>query len=187
MDDRISSVTHDTYKETNLALVFNQVRWKKATRQEWVAAFDIFFPPLGAPPRLQPQNFPTMLYWIKWADMKMHLPKSQVKKIRETYWELFNELHWVPQPHSDRLWKYAPQGDFQVQPPGWKLPAPHVLMHPRANRPTWEVQDRHGDADVGHYEEEEVDDMNERVNPAIAPIPRHILLREEEEESSDSD
>lgn len=190
MEGRISGVTPDTFKDDNLALVFNQVQWKKASRGDWIAAFDIFFPPVGAAPRIQPQNFPTMLYWVKWADMKMHLPRSQVNRIRNKYWELFNELQWVPRPHYDRLWKYTVHEDFQALPNGWKLQAPQVLMHPRARKPLWEtaVDEENEDLEMnGNEEEEEADDHRDWIDPWIAPIPRHILLREEEEESSGSD
>ncbi|KAG1854248.1 hypothetical protein F4604DRAFT_1547840, partial [Suillus subluteus] len=103
MEERLH-VTDEVYKDINLAMVFNQVQWKKVTGLEWKEAFDLFFPPLKAPIKIQSQNYPGMKYWDDWHNMKTRMQPEDIHVIRNKYWSLFKLLHWVPKPHTDRLW-----------------------------------------------------------------------------------
>jgi hypothetical protein len=185
MDER-RNVTPAIYKESNLATVFHRVQWKRANGLEWREAFDQFFPPLGTPPRLQPQNFPTMQYWLTWAEMKRDMAADALNEVRTKYWALFKEFIWIPKPYSDRLWKYNPHPDFHVFPRGYTQSAPHILINCAFPSPTWapervtgaatfDEEDEDADDGYDHPRAEWVDDRQ--------PIPLRILLREEEEDS----
>ncbi|KAG2048355.1 hypothetical protein BDR06DRAFT_976026 [Suillus hirtellus] len=186
-------VTEDIYRETNLAAIFTRVQWKRAHPVEWREAFDKFFPPPGTPPRLQPQNYPNMTYWMQWADMKRDTPAHIIDEIRTKYWALFKQLYWIPKPYADRLWKYTEDSGFVTLPSTWKLAAPHVIINPGKPAPTWEpaVEEPQEFAVVSEDEEEEVQILDPDYVPAaewidnVPPIPMRIYMRQEEEESSD--
>ncbi|KAG2028760.1 hypothetical protein BDR03DRAFT_1019377 [Suillus americanus] len=188
MEERLH-VTEDVYKDMNLAMVFHRVQWKKVSGQEWKEAFDIFFPPPKAPLRIQPQNYPSMEYWVKWCSMKEQLPIATANTIRNRFWQMFKGLMWVPKPHKDRLWKYMVNQDFRTFPPTYKDQAPQVIVSPASQGARWEPERVPGGDVVGEEEEASEEDGDEPevdrrewVN-GIAPIPDRILLREEEEES----
>ncbi|KAG1718437.1 hypothetical protein EDB19DRAFT_1920593 [Suillus lakei] len=186
-------VTEDIYKETNLALIFHRVQWKRAHPVEWREAFDKFFPPPGTAPRLQPQNYPNMSYWMEWADMKRDKPAYLIDEIRTKYWGLFKQLYWIPKPYNDRLWKYSEDSGFVTLPSTYKLSAPHVIIHPSKAAPTWQpaVDDELALEEEEEDEEAEIQDPD--YVPAaewidnVPPIPMRIYMRQEEEESSDSE
>ncbi|KAG2351260.1 hypothetical protein BDR07DRAFT_1502110 [Suillus spraguei] len=118
------NVTDKVYKDINLAMVFHRVQWKKVSGQEWKEVFDIFFPPLSAELRMQPQNYPGMKYWNDWHGMKSRLPHADIMTIRNKYWKLFKELFWIPKPHKDWLCTQAPQ----------------VIVSPASYAPRWELE-----------------------------------------------
>ncbi|KAG2355242.1 hypothetical protein BDR07DRAFT_1381622 [Suillus spraguei] len=186
-------VMEDMYKETNLALIFHHVQWKRAHPVEWREAFDKFFPPPGTAPRLQPQNYPNMSYWMEWADMKRDKPAYLIDEIRTKYWGLFKQLYWIPKPYNNRLWKYSEDSGFVTLPSTYKLSAPHVIIHPSKAAPTWQptVDDELALEEEEDDEEDEIQDPD--YVPAaewidnVPPIPMCIYMRQEEEESSDSD
>ncbi|KAG2034289.1 hypothetical protein BDR03DRAFT_984510 [Suillus americanus] len=185
-------VTKDIYKETNLVVIFTCVQWKRAHPVEWHKAFNKFFPPPSTPPRLQPQNYPNMTYWMQWADMKGDTPAHIINQIRTKYWALFKQLYWIPKPYADCLWKYTEDSGFVTLPSTWKLAAPHVIINPGKPAPTWEpAVDEAGEFAVEEEEEVEVQICDPDYMPAaewidnVPPIPMHIYMRKEEEESSD--
>ncbi|KAG2029692.1 hypothetical protein BDR03DRAFT_1018076 [Suillus americanus] len=194
MNERLL-VTEDIYKETNLAVIFYRVQWKRAHPVEWREAFDKFFPPPGTPPRMQPQNYPNMTYWMDWADMKRDKPAYIIDEIRTKYWALFKLLYWVPKPYSDRLWKYSEDSAFATLPTNYKSSAPHVITNPGKPTPTWQPAVDGAEELAG--EEEEDNEAPEVLDPDyvpagewidnVPPIPMRIYMRQEEEESSDSD
>ncbi|KAG0693136.1 hypothetical protein DFH29DRAFT_1007619 [Suillus ampliporus] len=187
-------VTDDIYRETNLALIFYRLQWKRAYPTEWREAFDKFFPPPGTAPRLQPQNYPNMTYWMEWADMKRDKPAAIIDAIRTKYWALFKELYWIPKPYNDRLWKYTPDSAFITLPSSYKSHAPHVLINPGKLGPQWDPEHVAGEA-VHEMEEEleEVGIQDPDYVPAaewidnVPPIPMRIYMRQEEEESGSDD
>ncbi|KAG1720856.1 uncharacterized protein EDB91DRAFT_1256796 [Suillus paluster] len=183
-------ITDDIYKETNLALIFNRVQWKRALPMEWREAFDKFFPPPRTAPPLQPQNYPNMTYWIEWADMKRDKPAAIIDIIRSKYWDLFKELYWIPKPYNDRLWKYTPDSAFVILPSTHTSSAPHLLINPGRRAPTWDPERVAGEAvEVAEEEEEEPAVQDPDYVPAtewidnVPPIPMRIYMRQEEEES----
>jgi hypothetical protein len=187
-DERLH-VTDDVYRDTNLAVIFTRVQWKRAHRMEWREAFDLFFPPPGTSPRLQPQNYPNMIYWMQWADMKRDTPTRVIDAIRVKYWSLFKTLYWVPKPYSDRLWKYTTDDNFITLPSTYTSSAPHIIINPGRLAPTWDLERVPG----GDLQEAEDEEEEEVIDPDyvpasewvsnIPPIPMRIYMRQEEEES----
>jgi hypothetical protein len=190
MDERLH-VTDDVYKDTNLAVIFNRVQWKRAHPVEWREAFDLFFLPPGTPPRLQPQNYPSMTYWMEWADMKRDKPANVIDAIRKKYWSLFKELYWIPKPYKDRLWKYTADDNFITLPSTLPSSAPHIIINPGKLAPTWDPERVPGGGrqEAEEEEEEEAEVIDPDYVPAaewvsnIPPIPMRIYMRQEEEES----
>ncbi|KAG2133223.1 uncharacterized protein EDB93DRAFT_1107682 [Suillus bovinus] len=183
-------VTDDIYRETNLALIFNRVQWKRAHPLEWREAFDQFFIPPGTAPRLQPQNYPNMTYWMEWADMKRDKPAHVIDAIRTKYWALFKELYWIPKPYNDRLWKYTEDSAFTTLTSTYKSSAPHLLINPSRQPPRWVPEHVTGDALQEQEEEEEEQTVHDpdyvpdtEWVDNVPPVPMRIYMREEEEES----
>jgi hypothetical protein len=185
------NVTDTVYQDLNLAMVFNRVQWKKVSGIEWKKAFDIYFPSRNSKLMVQPQNFPSMAYWLDWHDMRRRLPPQSFDRMRSRYWTLFKKLLWIPKPHGDRLWKYIPNDSFTTWPVDYRSHAPHVIVSPSSRNPTWQphlVPGEEEDEEEEENGEEEYDPeqvpRREWVN-GVRPIPRRVLMamREESEES----
>ena len=171
------NITQEAIANTNLALIFRRVQYRTSTRQEWAAAFGHYFSPVDGKISIQPQNFPNMLYWMRWAELKTLLP-NQIGHVRRQLRLLFNQLCWIPQPVSDRLWLYQRDERFQIFPQGCTSNAPQILMNPSFGRPHWNPPLAVGEdrADV-----EGVIPQPRAMGPQ--PIPYAHLRREEEESS----
>ncbi|KAG1765580.1 hypothetical protein EDD22DRAFT_951059 [Suillus occidentalis] len=164
---------------------------KRVHPMEWLEAFDLFFLPPGTPPHLQPQNYPSMTYRIEWVDMKHDKPANVIDVIRKKYWSLFKELYWVPKPYKDRLWKYTTDDNFITLPSTLQSSAPHIIINPSKLVPTWDPKhvSRGDHQEAEEEEEEEAEVIDPDYVPAakwvsnILPIPMHIYMRQEEEES----
>ncbi|KAG2746285.1 hypothetical protein P692DRAFT_20849548 [Suillus brevipes Sb2] len=169
MDEHLH-VTDDVYKDANLAVIFNHVQWKRAHPVEWREAFDLFFLPPSTPPRLQPQNYPSMM---EWADMKHDKPANIIDTIRKKYYHTRTDSGSTPQMITSSL--SHPHSD----------PLHHTSLSTLAN---WH---QHGILNVclEETEEEEVEVIDPNYIPAaewvsnILPIPMHIYMRQEEEKS----
>lgn len=176
------SITQQALINVNLATIFNRVQYRTSTRMEWANAFVHYFSPLDAKIPIQPQNFPNMLYWRRWAELKSLLPDG-VEHMRGQLRRRFDQLYWVPQPASDRVWLYQRNDRFHIFPDGCNSNAPQILMNPLAGRPQWNpppVIGERNDMD-GVGPQPQVPRPRAR---GPQPIP-WAHLRQEEEESSD--
>lgn len=168
-------ITQEALTNIDLSTVFHRVQYRTSTRKEWADAFEHYFSPLDGKVPIQPQNFPNMMYWRRWAELKGLAP-DEVGHMRRQLRLLFDQLLWVPQAASDRVWMYQKDDRFDIFPQGCTSNAPQILMNPSSGQPQWTV--------IG-----EDDDMMDvipqpRVRGPVA-IPYAHLRQEEEEGSSD--
>ena len=174
------NITQEALTNIDLATIFRRVQYRTATRQEWAEAFDRCFSPLGAKIPIQPQSFPNMIYWRRWAELKSLIP-DKVGHMRRQLRLLFDQLRWVPQMASDRVWVYRKDDRFHMLPQGCALNAPQILMSPFFGPPQWNPP-----AIVGG----EGADMEAVMPQRGARGPRRVPyaeLRQEEEEEGSSD
>lgn len=172
------NVTQELLLNIDLSTVFNRVQYRKANSKEWKDAFGHYFSPLDAKIPIQPQNFPNMLYWRRWAEMKSLVPEA-VGHMRRQLRVLFDQLLWVPQTASDRVWLYQRDDRFRIFPQGCTSNAPQILMHPQSVQPQW-----NGDHVIGEGADVE-GAVPRRMARVPQPIPYAHLRQEEEEGSSD--
>jgi len=98
-------ITQEVLTNTHLSMIFNQVQYRTLMRKKWADAFDHYFSPLDGKILVQPQNFPSMLYWGNWSELKNLCPTA-VGYMRGQLRLLFDQLLWVPQKVLDRVWVY---------------------------------------------------------------------------------
>lgn len=170
-------ITQEAMADINLAGIFNRVQYRTPTRKEWAAAFDRYFSPLDGKTPVQLQNFPQMLYWMRWAELKALLP-NQAGHMRQRLRLLFDQLCWVPQTASDRVWLYQRDDHFQIFPHGCTLNAPQILLNPSFGQPQWNPPPGVGEDHVNAG-----DAMPQPRARGPQPIP-YAHLQQEEEESS---
>ncbi|KAG9308932.1 hypothetical protein JVU11DRAFT_11396 [Chiua virens] len=171
------NITQQALTHPNLATIFRRVQYRASARQEWADAFSHYFSPLDGKIPIQPQNFPNMLYWRRWAELKSLLPAA-VGNMRRQLRLLFDQLAWVPEPASDRVWRYQRDDRFCMLPPDWTSNAPQILMNPSSGQPQWSPPLVDGEQDG-------MEDVIPRQRPrGPQPIP-YLHLRQEEEDSSD--
>ncbi|KAH0825660.1 hypothetical protein J3R83DRAFT_11748 [Lanmaoa asiatica] len=171
------NITREAITDINLAAIFRRVQYRTSTRKEWVAAFEHYFSPLNGKIPIQPQNFPKMLYWLRWAELKTLVP-NQVGHMRRQLRRLFDQLYWVPQIASDRVWLYQRDDRFCIFPEGCTSNAPQILVNPSFGQPQWNPPAN----DEDHANPRDAIPQPRARGPQ--PIP-YAHLRQEEEESSD--
>ena len=173
------NITQEAITNTDLSTIFNRVQYRTSTRKEWADAFDHYFSPLDAKILVQPQNFPGMLYWRNWSELK-NLRPTAVGHMRGRLRLLFDQLLWVPQKASDRVWVYTRSDRFEVFPRDCTSNAPQVMMNPSSAKPQWNTPRAIPEEDIA----EEFGRQPRVRGPQ--PIP-YAHLRQEEEEGSESD
>ncbi|KAG2127431.1 hypothetical protein BD769DRAFT_1668077 [Suillus cothurnatus] len=159
-DERLH-VTDDVYRDTNLAVIFTRVQWKRAHHMEWQEAFNLFFPPPGTSPRLQPQNYPNMIYWMQWSKVLVSFQDAVL------------------------------DDNFITLPSTYTSSTPHIIINPGRLAPTWDLERMPGGDLEEAEDEEEEEVIDPDYVPAsewisnIPPIPMCIYMRQEEESGSD--
>jgi len=128
------NITQAALTNTDLSTIFNQIQYCTSTWKEWGDAFNHYFSPLDGKVLVQPQNFPSMLYWRNWSELKNVHPIA-VGHMRGWLCLLFHQLLWVPQNVSDRVWVYNGSNCFQIFPQDCTSNTPQVMINLSSAKP----------------------------------------------------
>ncbi|KJA12910.1 hypothetical protein HYPSUDRAFT_210002 [Hypholoma sublateritium FD-334 SS-4] len=130
------NVTDETYRNLRLREYFNDCQYKQATKEEWTAAFDKFWP--AEPFVLKTsQNYGSMAYYKSWGDLVSQLTNMDAQvtqtlaSIRTELRTRFRQLYWIPNIQADRVWytKADPKHFKRMcEGDGGKAAAPRVLI-----------------------------------------------------------
>ncbi|KAG9318979.1 hypothetical protein JVU11DRAFT_1095 [Chiua virens] len=119
-----------------------------------------------------------MLYWLWWAELKSLVP-DEIERLRQQLRLRFDQLFWVPQIASDRVWLYRRDDRFHVFPEDCDSSAPQVLVNSSFPRPQWNPP-----PGIGEDRPNGRDAVPQLRRRGPQPTP-YVHLRQEEEEASE--
>ncbi|KAH9904241.1 uncharacterized protein BXZ73DRAFT_17359, partial [Epithele typhae] len=70
----------------------------------WEMSFKRLFPPKEEPRGELGQSLSTCRYFVLWERLMRSLSTRHAKKVRNTLYQVFKRLHWIPHTGSDRIW-----------------------------------------------------------------------------------
>jgi hypothetical protein len=124
------SVTEDTFRNPNLAAVWNACLVKIGEDKDWEAAFKHLWPDVGHQ-SVNGQGYAQSSYYRTWKEMIARIRNPEtVKAMRDAFKRRLCKLKWIPKPAADKLWVSTANGPGCTRyPEGSKGPAPHILTH----------------------------------------------------------
>lgn len=98
-------VNDATYQDLHLRVYFSDCQFKNATKKVWAAAFDKLWPRKDAKLTGNPQNYPSMKYYLEWTSMiELDPDLDRINAMRTSLRQRFDTLKWIPSVQSDRVW-----------------------------------------------------------------------------------
>ena len=130
------SVTEDTFRDANLAKVWNACLVKVGEDRDWEAAFNHLWPDI-VHQCVKDQGYAQSTYYRSWKEMIARVNNREtVQAMRAAFKRRLNRLKWIPRPAADKLWVSTANGPgFTRYPLGSEGPAPHILTH---SPPLWD-------------------------------------------------
>lgn len=130
MDERQNLTLADINK-LELGGLFNQVQWRRATKEEWQAAFGFLFPTRTHVVPKAAQHYKNLRYYDEYRNLLDDVSDEKAGEVREKLWELMADVAWIPGVLSDKVWVYGKKGGL----PFHSLPAganggPRILINP---------------------------------------------------------
>jgi len=151
------SVTEDTFRDRNLAEVWNACLVKVGDDKDWEAAFNHLWPDIGHQ-CVKGQGYTQSSYYRSWKEMiaRVH-NRETVQAMRHAFKRRLNKLAWIPKPAADKLWVSTANGSGCTRyPRGSGGAAPHILTHwwPVWDEPVVLAGEEEGEEEDGEDEDE---------------------------------
>ncbi|KAF6744535.1 hypothetical protein DFP72DRAFT_857335 [Ephemerocybe angulata] len=103
------------FYQANLATAFTAVRWKHATRDEWIRVFYLYFPAHthSSSSSVVADQYHSLPYFKNWQRLKKTLSGISFEILRSAVWTVFfKSLYWIPFASPHRVWGTGPVGPF---------------------------------------------------------------------------
>jgi len=128
--DRVNDAT---YQNLRLREYFAQCQFRIGSKSEWDEAFEKYWPLKGRVLIGNPQNLPSMNYYLNWLKWLSEIPDEQqfvITAMRDDLRKLFYTLKWIPNIQSDRVWytKEDTHNLFQRFPDSQIRTGPRILI-----------------------------------------------------------
>lgn len=128
--DRVNDAT---YQNLRLREYFFHCQFKTGTKGDWDEAFNKYWPEKGKVLVGNPQNLPSMRYYLDWSRWLTEIQDDQahiITVMRKDLKKLFITLKWIPHITSDRVWytKEDTGSSFQRFPDSEIKNGPRILI-----------------------------------------------------------